>query len=447
MICHLVQYQTDPDGKICYRCKHCPRKVRLQPSIDPSTVKAKCNSKVQPYTEPPPPDSVGTEFMLLTQELGLRDKAGCNCAALRVEMNKLGIDGCKQHRDRLIGELRANAEKYGIGEKAIAAARAVTSGLAARINWIDPLPGLFDEAIRRAQVKEWELRASIDMAGVTPHSRLRIDPSQLVPNPHQFNCSLFRWRDRWLLAYRVGWQDARLALAELDDAMQVQSNWILPLPYTAEDPRLFTFRGELHVSFTAPKRNGDRWTGSRVGYAKIEEGWRLAGHWQLPSPLSSDWEKNWAFFEHRNELHAVYSISPHRVAKINGDKLAIVAEYPCDLKLGLLHGGAPPVLYQGEYYHWFHRIVGRGEARRYSLDLYTFEAKSPFKPVRQIPGSLLLATDSDRPLPTIPHCVFPGGAMLTDDDWLISYGYYDKWCELIRFRRHEVERATVPLDS
>src|SRR5262245_46044518 len=102
--------------------------------------------------------------------------------------------------------------------------------------------------------------------------RLRIDPSGLLPSDYQFNNSLIRYQGRLLMAYRVHWHDARLALCELDESLRPLRNWWLGLEngHAQEDPRLFIYKGRLHVSFTAVySKPGKFWTD--VCYARLAE--------------------------------------------------------------------------------------------------------------------------------------------------------------------------------
>ena len=96
----------------------------------------------------------GTEFHNLALQLGIRDKPSCSCKALRRDMDRLGVAGCRAQRDRLLSVIRQNYQQVTSAEKVMAAARAVSSGLALTINPLDPVGSLFDEAVRRAEAAE-----------------------------------------------------------------------------------------------------------------------------------------------------------------------------------------------------------------------------------------------------------------------------------------------------
>lgn len=126
-----------------------------------ATTLEKCNAFRRQHGIPPrdamstpkPIEPVGTIFKSLIDGLGIDSAEGCNCEALRIEMDLLGVDGCKQQRARLISSLRKNAEKVSWLAKVKAIPPALASGLAFRVDPFDPIPGLFDEAVRRAEEK------------------------------------------------------------------------------------------------------------------------------------------------------------------------------------------------------------------------------------------------------------------------------------------------------
>jgi hypothetical protein len=100
-----------------------------------------------------PSGGPGTELFLLLVSLNIQPKLGCGCNSVKSEMNKLGPAGCRENRDSLVAKIRDNSEKYRVSEWIAAGAAAIVSGLAFKLNPIDPIPGLFDEAVCRAEKK------------------------------------------------------------------------------------------------------------------------------------------------------------------------------------------------------------------------------------------------------------------------------------------------------
>jgi hypothetical protein len=96
----------------------------------------------------------GTEFETLASTLGYAERQGCACASLRRKMDRLGVPGCVAQREELLIELRKHAAQFGWLEAARAAKNALLSGLAFQLDPFDPLPGLLEEAIRRAETRK-----------------------------------------------------------------------------------------------------------------------------------------------------------------------------------------------------------------------------------------------------------------------------------------------------
>lgn len=102
----------------------------------------------------------GTELHGMFEQIGISATASCGCRAMSRNMDAWGAAGCEQHFDEIVKWLQDNRDKYGWGDKFRAAAGMVWSGLFAKVNWLDPFPGLVKEAIRRAEIKEREWQAS-----------------------------------------------------------------------------------------------------------------------------------------------------------------------------------------------------------------------------------------------------------------------------------------------
>lgn len=288
----------------------------------------------------------------------------------------------------------------------------------------------------------WErfglVRPDLRGTDLLPPRRVAVDPTTLVtqPNGFAFNPSLARHNGRWLMAYRTGWAGSRIAACEVDPENGVCGpSRVLDLRHPriavgAEDPRLWIWRGQLHVSFTA-------WDGrnAHVLYAGLTDSLGVervfAPHWECRAP----WEKNWAFFEGQDGgLFCVYSVDPHIVLRVDGERCEAAGQTACPIKWtgGYLRGGCPPVLHDGEYWHWFHGCRDAGEPnRRYSVGLYTFEPTPPFRITRHLSEPVAWASDHDFAR-SGNYCrvAFPGGAVLDRGRWHLGVGVHDRWCEV-----------------
>ena len=102
----------------------------------------------------PPGYGPGTEFAKVTAELGITAPENCSCKALMVQMDMWGVSGCRQRKDEIVQKIKANAGKWGWSDKLAnyprAAWNSLVTGLALKINPLDPIPGLVEVAIQRA---------------------------------------------------------------------------------------------------------------------------------------------------------------------------------------------------------------------------------------------------------------------------------------------------------
>lgn len=312
----------------------------------------------------------------------------------------------------------------------------------------------FAEALKRGETPSvWQCNLCKERTtlAVKRLADRRIGPEGLLPSEFQFNNSCIEYAGARLMAYRLRWDDARVVIAELDGNWQPVRNRQLDLKcgLAQEDPRLFIHRGRLHVAYTAvryePDSKGGKWhMVTDVAYARLAktaDGWAVAEDFYPHYPQRSFWEKNWGFFSHEDQLYAVYSINPYKVLRIDGNRAELVYEHYGLPGGGVKRGGASPVRYLGEFYSWYHTVV----SRIYACELYTFEARPPFRPTRYVRRPMLWPKAKHQPVPTVPHCVYPAGAFQRDNRWHVSYGYYDYQSRVADFDINDVENALCPV--
>lgn len=92
----------------------------------------------------------GTELKAILATVGIVGNLGCSCKAMANRMNRWGAQGCQERLPEIVTKLRINAEKLGWLEMMKARGLAFSTGLAFQIDWLDPIPSLVEEAIRRA---------------------------------------------------------------------------------------------------------------------------------------------------------------------------------------------------------------------------------------------------------------------------------------------------------
>ena len=302
--------------------------------------------------------------------------------------------------------------------------------------------------------------AQLDACAVPPHN--------LMPSPRHWNAGLLRYRDKLWLGYRyhrAETKDSRcgVAMCEIDEQGEPQSESQMLNFYSPrdcehhEDCRLFLFRGEPYISWTSMEgyMPGVDYS-CVVKYAKLRltgKKWSVVEEWKPNFGDNTGFkkEKNWVFFEHKDELYFVYAMDPdHVVCKIEGSK--VVKEYKTDgakWHWGHQRGGTPPVdLGYGRMMCIFHSSIFTEEPPhfvRYYAAAYTFENKPPFK-VLQISQQPILAgseEDGHRIDPRWtegwkPYVVFPCGLIADKKGWLISLGINDWQSAIARISESEL---------
>lgn len=132
-----------------YKCK------KLGFTIKAKTLPIRCTA----CTLNVPADVIGpgTETKAMLLSIGIREKPACGCEDYAQQMDEWGVAGCREHFDEIVQRFRSLQAEYGWGDKLKAASLAAMTGLAFRLNWLDPFPSLVEEAIRRAERKEVEM--------------------------------------------------------------------------------------------------------------------------------------------------------------------------------------------------------------------------------------------------------------------------------------------------
>jgi hypothetical protein len=310
------------------------------------------------------------------------------------------------------------------------------------------------------------------MTGAAEHECRELPAEQLLPAAWRalpgpvraFNPGLLADGTGWILAYRVVLGDGlrRLACCRLDAAFEVipgspvafsdavvfpDDPTLSPVARTwLADPRLHRWGGRVFVYWNSgwhePHNHQflqelDPRTLLPVGRARELQ---LAGPRR---PL----EKNWsAFATPEGHLHAVYSVTPHRVLR-----LSLAGEGPvvCDdaatttwelpgypAAHGGLRGGAPPVWHAGRFWSFCHSVHDDAAGYCYQVGVYCFRAGPDFAPLAGPAVPLDLARERrarrehPRLNPAVNEVIYPCGAAFSGGRWVISHGINDEACAL-----------------
>lgn len=96
----------------------------------------------------------GTELARYLRQMGIAAGAGCDCKAKQATMDQWGVAGCRERRATIVEWITEGAPRWGWVERIKAAALAITTGLAWKLDPLDPFGSLVDLAIETAAQKE-----------------------------------------------------------------------------------------------------------------------------------------------------------------------------------------------------------------------------------------------------------------------------------------------------
>lgn len=308
------------------------------------------------------------------------------------------------------------------------------------------------------------LKAHNIKAAVPPVHRQRafVSLNRKGLSPFGYNPCIIMHKGSMLMAYRwhaSGDLSTRLAMAELDEQFNPVVNSRIHIANernSGEDPRLFTFGGELYCAFVSstwpvqpPK--------SVVRYGKLGQ---RNGQWHIDSWVQLDYgknngtamEKNWLFFEHEGKLYCIYHNHPKQlVLQIDGDK--VVAEHESETPhwpWGGLHAGTPPVPYGGRLLRFFHSRLDNERypvKHRYYVGAALMEATPPFKILTISQKPIFKGSEADEMTELErPACfhhkanvAFPGGCVVTRDTILLSLGINDAACAIAKLTATDLQ--------
>lgn len=281
----------------------------------------------------------------------------------------------------------------------------------------------------------------------------------LVDSPRNYNCSIVDFGGRRLMAYRSHRMDrggrCGIVLAELDGGTATANHWIeLPMPTSLEhheDPRLFIFKGALHLCYVESRLYRDRPYSCAIQYCRLEQtprkGWKAIDVCR-PRYGRNDGmhqEKNWQFFEDAGKLRCIYEAEPHTILEIEGERVVAVGQHKSATAWpwGTIRGGCPPLrLTDGRWLTFFHSATFYPQPphwRRYYAGAYVFEPGPNWRIVAMSREPILTGSAEDghaydpRQIDSWkPFVVFPCGAVADGKGWLVSYGINDHFSALVR---------------
>lgn len=298
-----------------------------------------------------------------------------------------------------------------------------------------------------------------DLPPPVRRSSIQIPSEQLAGEGAKFNGCLVRHEGRLLLSYRAihrfvppVFRWSRIYIAGLSEdyrplwskALRVPEQDRLPPDASIEDPRLFAYRGQLYCTYVVCTHNWDR---ARQEVTRLDAGYDAAAPF-VPPRHRHPIEKNQVFFESEGGLYCVYA--PHELHVLGERAFVQVTRWPLmKWPYGVPHGSTAPALFRGEWYSFFHSFTLPADNpfwtfRHYHVGVYTFEARPPFRVLRYTPHPILSARDESPKAANLPHVIFPSGAFVEGDRWVVSAGINDSECRILHVPVEEIESRLRP---
>ena len=295
-------------------------------------------------------------------------------------------------------------------------------------------------------------------------------------NTVHFNCSiakvgeslhLFTRRQRFNIEVkgRAAKQNrSDLAIWKVRPNMTLESNPILPNVPTRypleqwEDPRAMVGAdGRIYLGM-ATWVHWKPWS-IRQSFARLTHDWRTleplfeapyGGNTRIPATGRTH-EKNWIWFEHDGKWTCQYSINPGEFfavdskGNITGTWKSPEITVPWTHGLPL-RGGTPLTRVGDELIGFFHTAtVWRKPQRRYYMGAYALEGKPPFRLTRMTTEPLLIGSEHDFRALSGPLVIFPNGALLQGDDWLVTFGVNDEACGWIKIPHKDLQGVLIEI--
>jgi hypothetical protein len=183
-----------------------------------------------------------------------------------------------------------------------------------------------------------------------------------------------------------------------------------------EDPRLFFHRGHIYSSFSVIENYITAVpTSCHLAYSPV-----INMNMTIPKygkNLERGPEKNWGFFSSGEQLYAIYSYTPWRILKIDGEE--VTAIYEQEFPEGApkpIHGGTCPTFHDGKWWV-FGRIMDQSDDRG-SIVCVVFDPTT-FRILAWAPVPFLSAAAFSYSL------FYIGSAEIADGVWTCVGGFND----------------------
>ncbi len=300
--------------------------------------------------------------------------------------------------------------------------------------------------------------------------------------PHAFNPSIVRWKDFYLLSFRII-PDAKnpyvsyIGLILLDGNFSPISDPQImqtrepnsSVPFRAEDARLIYVGETLYIIYSDNdepmlSRGGFRVFTGEVTFDGIDFSINRVEKLKTYKGESPELrEKNWVPFEYKGHLFLSYSIDPHVIfyPLRNTEMCLTVSTAVSEIQwpFGTLRGGTTALagLAEGEYLSFFHSSIpmatlhSNGKCMpHYFMGAYTYSAEPPFNLTRISPEPIIgkqfyKGLEYPRYWGSV-RVVFPGGYLFDEEFIWVAYGRQDHEIWIAKLDRKKLLDSLVPIN-
>lgn len=279
-----------------------------------------------------------------------------------------------------------------------------------------------------------------------------IIPFKYNPRNFIFNSCIFEFKEKkYIFARKSSFvtkkiTDNTLCLYDYETLQQIDLDIKDEIPFEQyEDPRVFVYDNKIYVS--CANYTHDKFHLVHQKILIFDENFNHIGNIHPKYGFNGKTiaenlgkEKNWTFFVKDNRLFCIYSIDPHIIVEFdwNGNvKSEFITYFDVSKiwKYGVCRGGSNPIYKDGLMHCFFHSSIpwGRGR-RRYLMGKYKFNPEAPFNIVDFDSQPIIWGNEKDeRILKDInPPVVFPCGAIIENNNFLVSFGFNDEKTGLIK---------------
>ena len=236
----------------------------------------------------------------------------------------------------------------------------------------------------------------------------------------------------------------------------------------SEDPRIFTAAGKLYLSYNDMQDNDVYSRSMRLAELDKET---------LQPIFISDIdqhinyvEKNWVPFTRieasgEEKIYFGYGINPHKIMGMQDPKsnqmdhpifqhTASLQKMPWkEKKWGVLRGGTPARLVNGQYLAFFHTLFYEAKRPWYAMGAYTFEANPPYRVTAISAAPILFKGIYDTPAINTAHskkkAIYPAGMAFGKEDGkdviYLSCGENDSSVKILTFDTEALLQSLTPV--